>query len=603
MRSQWQALALSLAFGAYLHFAVDLRLAFHARDKLFLLNGEFFLRFLAIPGAPLEWLDRLVLQLYAVGWGAWALSLPFFFILAAIGGWTRRHRSSILLLSGALAASLLTSLYSDYQMHTALLTGGALNLAAALGWRKLKHPSGPIRAPIFLIGFAILFALTGPLAWLFAAMAILYEGLEAKRWRLALGFLVIAVCASGAVYSWARFDPVRFDRQGVSPPFQDWLGSWKIMVFLTATPILSTVHAFAPGLRSKVDSFLHGRLRAALVLFAAIAIALGSGFLSIDRNQRRALRLEYHADRKEWGEVLRLGKMIPPAAYSPHISLAVHRALFHTGRLSSDLLEYPQSYWLPSLEESRRELPHLHAPCELFLELGRTGEALHLAHEQFEVAPTGRTMRNLALLMILRRQEPAARLVLRRLCDDLTQGDWARARLAQLDQDPGLFHDEALARIRSFMLQEDDLTQTQVLLPEGDVQLSWPAMLQSQVRHNPGNLEALEYLRSILLLTRDLEGFLTTLSSAPPPADKPLPLLFEQAIMVYSLKTGAPAERTAAGFRLFGVPISEQTLSCTRRFFQLVGPKGPTPDARAQLGDELSTTYLYYYWYGPGASP
>ncbi|MCY2930642.1 MAG: DUF6057 family protein [Planctomycetota bacterium] len=363
---------------------------------------------------------------------------------------------------------LLLPLYSQYQFPTSAIVGVALTMAAANAW--LRTPTRRIawRTAFFVVLCTALYYVTGVVGGgVFVACCVIGEILVERRWLLGLVLLGVATGVKFGV-DWALL------HIGLAWPHSPGfypnlpapgLPDWPILALYAYFPVCELAvigrrkakslamgvwqrlrgsekrqSPPAPGLPDKQrrkDTPDQAPAQPAAVASSGRALgwigwaaslvllygAAATGYYTIDRDVRTSLEIEYCAEHQLWPEVLAKAKTLPLRLYSPSINYGVNLALYQTGCLPSAMFAYPQVCEPVPLAGATGLLNRL---CELLIGLGRVNNAEHAAHEMLEIAPTGKALKHLALVKLVKGETDAARVVLNVLEDDLVWGEWAR---------------------------------------------------------------------------------------------------------------------------------------------------------------------------------
>lgn len=215
--------------------AVDPRCIYYVQNDLFLWNMRFLGDFLAVPGGPVEWLGRLVLQACHFGWPgaailavvAWLVSVATVEFLRSLS-WTVwaatansfeglksdtsrefRFRGMIDEFAWAMPVLVLLVVHGRYGYPLGSSIGAALAMAAAVGhaWAGAKGPA--CRLAGFLGQCVAIYYLAGNALYLFALCVLIYDFYtRAGGWTEKLGMVGgVAVAKLGVNAVLAAFHP------------------------------------------------------------------------------------------------------------------------------------------------------------------------------------------------------------------------------------------------------------------------------------------------------------------------------------------------------------------------------------------------------------
>jgi hypothetical protein len=624
-------------FAWYLWAVVDLRLVFQTRNQLFLWNVRYFTDFIGQPGSLLEWADRLLVQLCYHGWpGAIAIAAAAWLLLVSTMGMINALSRACIGGTWVIPAILLVVLFGRYNFPALALLGLALAMTAANVWCRTPVHRFWLRLVSFLLVSSALYYVVGEAYYCFAACCAIHEALAEKRRLSGLLFLLGAVAMKfGLDAVFARFDLASHNSH--VPPLDRQQDTAYVVVLYIYFPLCALFvvlrQAAFTGIKATwrrlqrfhdktdpqedgqgpngnekaIDSSNRGavrtRLARAIRWSAATVLALllpaVAAFYSFDRVRKLSQEIDYCAEHELWDALLAKAKMLPRTAYSRYVNHDVNRALYHTGRLPYEILSYPQNY--PPLFNVEECFARPASLCKLFdflVELGRVGEAEHVALEMIELHPCGGSLKRLALAKLIRDQSSAASVVLKILRDDLVWGGWAEEYLRRLAVDPDLAGDEKIQRARRLMISEDDIDLTTHFLPKEGAAFRCDVALSSLLRHNADNRMAFEYLMTMYLCADNVRGAAEAFSFLNGLSYPTTPPLYEEAVLLYLSEHGNEATWVDSRV-LFGKrEISEPTMKKYRRL-QAIAARfdGINEKAKADVARELSETYFYYFFY------
>jgi hypothetical protein len=291
-----------------------------------------------------------------------------------------------------------------------------------------------------------------------------------------------------------------------------------------------------------------------------------------------------------WPDVLITARRIGQRRYDLIVNLTVNLALYHTGRLNDDLLQFhptPQSL----LRTPEEFLPPVGRPYEgptplsflrlsdVYFDLGRVNEAEHMACEALEAqGDRPWLVERLAVTNLAKEKWAAASRYIELLALDPIHRGRALELRGLLRNKEAAARDPQIARLRA----------TRPLGPDrGDRTVE--GMLGESIDRFPANDMAVEYLMAQDLLTLNLEGVVANAGRLAALHDGRLPRLCEEAMAIYKQVNGA-----GAGFE-WGL-ISEATRARLEAFTRDVGAAGGDPgSARRALAAKYGDSYLLYY--------
>lgn len=564
----------------------------------FLTTRSFMQSFLVRPGGPSEYLGAWLSQGMVLGWlGALiftavtaGLCLAFGRLLMVLSG---RPRSWL----AVLPATFALIAYNGFGFYLPQLLALALALGAAAGYAALLSRRLPLRAVAFIALALVLHYLLGGASILFVVLCAILEAacgggaLTGLLWLLAgslpplvFGRLLPEV---GVLYALAHHTPADPDM-----PASDAIVFGLLWGLLVAASALTALRAWETR---RVGEPPPGWLQRHTAVRRLLIVALVAGPVAATCHPwlRPVVQVERLVREGRYQQALAQARRVHMAELPIHFTHAVNLALFHTGRLSDELLTFPQipdglmlgmqcgSGLSPGqVREMRRTHPYV---CtDALLELGLLNQATHEASESLEAnGPQVPTLLLLSKAYLARGQPEAARRFLADLARSPRRAAWGLARLAQLDT-TGQVRDERIEAAARNQLRQD--THCSDLLLEGQCL----ALLQA----NPANRMAYEYLMNTYLLNRALDRFISHLEGLERAGLTRVPRHWQEAIALWEAKTG---KRVG----LSGYQIDPAVYAQFASFSAVVAPLQQGGADRETLiraaGPDFGNTYFFYY--------
>jgi hypothetical protein len=614
-----------ILFYLYLWFYVDLRLIYHGGGKItnfpvFYKGWAFFRDFLSYPGGLVEYLSALLSQFFYIGWAgalvvtiqAWLISefIDYFFKAINFPGlrWLRFVPPILMLI-----------IYSQYTYHFLTIMAFLAAVFFVCLYLRITQSltSNFRRLAVFSVLSVILYTIAGGAYLLFAVLCAMSELLFERRWLLGLLYLLSAAAIP-------YIEGVLVLSSSVTDAFSELLPfAWRIYYLVTdksMNAIVCILYLLLPltvltlGLRQiftkgryfanatvepelrkkpkkKIRSKSFKGLAAAvsswyahspvfkwviesLVLFAIAGAAV---FFSYDKERKTEFEVDYYAYHRMWPQVLQAARRYPDNFFVIH---AVNRALYHTGRLSYDMLSWPQHSDTLLLSAESQISAHL-KKFDTYLELGHINlseNALIESLEKFGERPL--ILKRLALINMVKGKIGAAKIYLQALRKTLFYTDWADNYLARLRSDPNLATDETIQRLRSLMVSKDHVAS----LKKEDILLD---LLQK----NRQNKMAFEYLMALYMLTGKLDKFTENYYRLDDFDYTEIPRLYEEALLLEAVRTQKP-------FNLRGRQVSQESYGRFQAFNKVVKRyKGNTNAALNELVADFADSYFFYYLY------
>jgi len=617
-RRPWFGLEMAsflLLFYFYVWLVIDPRLIYHSLGILapyrcfaFQTGWPFFTEHLGRVGGPVEYVARLLSQLYAFGWAgaltvtAAASSAGFFAErLGRRAGWPRGR------VLGYTAAAIVLLMHGGYSHPVRPI----LSLLAGLGAFSLYvrlAPQSPIRrAASFLSVFLVLYQIAGAGSLLFPVLVAVDEFLLGRRRAfaaLALAGALVVPWASGTLFgvdideAYAGFlvsDP------GVSP------GKWPhtLALYLFFPTVLAAAARWSParaGVASPAaacDPRRSTRSRSpearrfrfgtrGLRLLGAAAAVGGAGALawfSLNSFNRTMLEMDYHSQHERWTEVLRCAERLPAGVYNVRCDRNVLLALYHTGRLGDEMCRYGlrPDMDMFSTPTRHQDLGSYYQESRLLLEVGQVNEAEKSAYEALEISGfQPAVLQHLATISIVKGRLETARVLLSALAKQPFQRRAAREMLRRLDEDPRLENDPRVAQIRANMVDRDRVVGHENL----------ETFSRAALDKNPHNNLAFELLMAHYLSTRCPEKVAANLSRLKDFSYPRVPRLYQEAWVICAGSSNRPPP-------IPGFAPDPQVVQRARDFHRIMaGAAGPQDAATAASAAGLGDSYFFYFTFG-----
>ena len=322
-----------------------------------------------------------------------------------------------------------------------------------------------------------------------------------------------------------------------------------------------------------------------------LVVAVGVLALTFDSSHRAIAQIEWAAQQGRWERVIKTARGLRGRP-GPATRLAIHQALFHTGRLTEDLFKFPQQKGtdlLPSLRDGVKVCAPL---SDTLIELGQVNLAEHYAHEALET--TGerpRLLWQLARINVLLDRPRAARVFLHRLRQVPFHREEAGRRLRALEADPTLATEPDIARVRPLRATTD----------QAESHLPTELLLRQLLQSNRRNRMAFEYLLAHYLLTDQPDAVVGQLEALGGFGSWQTPRHIEEAMLVHLAAQG-DVEPEVGGRR-----VSADTVRRHRELGARLSQHGNRlTGLETQLARKFGDTYWFYRLFGAtfgGAPP
>jgi hypothetical protein len=485
---------------------------------------------------------------------------------------------------------LLLARQRDDAQSLAMGLGFVLALGAALSCCRLASRRAGLRIAVAALPGPLICFVAGVWPCLLYLSVVALREVRERHWLAGLAGFLLGLGASAVV--------VGFSGSPFHTMFNPW-GTRMMLLLACAVFLFVPLSLLALGVllrRTAIEAPTHsardhppkshpsgagwratGFRRAAVGAMSVAALAWV--WLAFDSRDRTLAEIEFAAAHRDHSRVAaaaaRLGNL-PTAA-----EVRLHLALFHTGRLLTDLFACTNlTTWelLPGFDAGADAS---RAQADTLFELGQVNDAEHLAHEVLEFEGNRPDLlRLLADINVLKDRPETARVFLNALSQSPVHRSRAIARLRELATDPRLAHDGDLSVIRSRLATTD--------LPHDGMPTA--TFLDQLLHSNPRNQMALEYLLAHRLLTLDLERLAAKVGLLSDFGYKALPRHCAEAVLLHQRLRGVAVD-------LRGCQIPPET----RQQFQAMcgaidrGDLRSTEGARAFVR-EFGHTYWHYYF-------
>jgi len=588
------AAAFAAGLYCYVWFRVDPALLYWRvapRFPCFWTGWRFARTFLSRPGGPAEYAAAFLSQLYYYSWaGAAIITLVALLLCCAARELIRAVSGARPRLLHFVPALLVAASAGRYAHHLAFWLALLTAVSGACVYARAATAGRAKRMAAFLALSGATYYVAGGAYLAFAALCALSEFF---RRRPGVGTFCLASAGAVPYGVGVRLLQLRArDALFVLLPYHPALERTAsvVAVGLCAFYVVAVL-ASAAARRWRRPAAGRSRSQAALEAVLAAAVALPAVWWSFDSGRHNALRVQYYARHRDWAGILEAARRVPRRKYGPLVYLTVNWALYHEGRLSTDLLAHPQRR-LALLRMPEEFIPSARGPysgpslliymrlSDIYLDLGRVNEAEHMATEAMEAQGYRPwILYRLALVNVVKARTAVARVYLNALRRDLLYGPLARRRLKELEEDPLLRRDPVVRRLRAVRP-----------VGPGRGERSIEGLLTELLHRNPANRMAFEYLMAHYLLTGNLDGIVRNLGRWKDFGYESVPRYYQEAAAIYMASRG-----TAGAAR--GL-VSEETLARLREFQQHLARPSPgggrtprTPSA------PFRDSYFAYYHY------
>ena len=562
-----------------------------------------------VPGGFAKLAATLVVEACGHGWlGAVLLTLVAGGLTAGTAAFAANARRKPLFVLHYVPAILFLVMLSRYSMHylpAALSVLGSVIFA--LVYQRFSSESAMRRFALFSLLFLAAYYLFSFTAVLFGLLVIVHEFLVRKK-------KIIPVLSTAAILTIAlfllRLFIFPFDRVFNYASIVDFRR--PLLYLFLAVPLsalLSGLGIFSTDrIRTGKKKPEHGRVAVVLRVAREIVVLLALGaamyWTESDWTTRtlRELGSVLYCDRNcQWDDMLQKKRSFLFKNFPNNKSLtalmtthALYRALYHTGRLGTDMFCFPQIADPEPLLLWKNSISNYFPDWAVSLETAMDLGALNFAEET-----AGEAMENMG---------PLPFLLFRRTLIQGGKGndECAHVYLNKLKQMPGyraqtrrfgpgagatdLSTDTGVVRLRSCMDTVDYIFN----------RVNEETALMNLLKSNPRNRVAFEYLMAYYLLSRRQDMVARNLYRLDDFGYTKIPVLYEEALEIYRNKD------TAANIVLPKVAPDPSTAIRSERFLKLMQLYDPNnPATLAALNAEFGTSYFFFFIfrYSAGEKP
>ena len=609
------------AFYLFLWLYVEPQLYHHfeiSRRSLYFETGWPFLRdYLSYPSGLSQYLAAFLTQLCYFSWlGTLCITLIAWAIYRLTTSLTAIKADSLWRVVCYMPALLILMVCGRYENPLSMSVAVSVAAFFSVLYGKFSPRLGQVRAVSFLIVCGVVYYIAGSAAFVFIALAVLYELFQRRKPAFGVLYLLL-----GAAVCWLLdthiFKPEMSELFLYSNPFspvehnlerENWTRVFEGALFVSLPVLVLLVNSVrklgkswsiyrTSGWNYNKNSSVIKRIICHLYLggfkwitqIALLALIAVPGVLfSYDYKTKRTLQMSYFACRRMWPEVLAVAETIPLNKYHSFYFNALDRALYHTGRMGNEMFAYPQNYEIRDLVFSSDNANNqvIMERMELCLELGLVNVAERIAHEFLAWTndrPNPFVLKQFALIYITKGKIETARVFLRALSKNLFYGREAKDLLRRLEIDPLLEHDEHIQHLRSIMITNDLVFGP---YPEDG------RCLEELLRINKHNRMAFEYLMAHYLLTKQLDKFVENLHRLDDFGYDSIPRHYQEAILIY---TGITGKGVDLGRRGIIAEVKEQYEEIDKI---ILSSNNNMELMRKALAPKFGDTYFFYFIFG-----
>jgi tetratricopeptide (TPR) repeat protein len=570
----WLGLAILAAF-AYLAAVVEPRLLLFTQQTGFFATRLFLRAYLTYPGGLAEYAADFLAQFFESNLLGAALLTSLLAALAALLHLLIQLCAQGRSLPRAAFATVLAFgllLVSNYYCPLAVFLKLGFSLLCAWLYLRFCLPHPIARLAVLPLLPAAHYTAGGLAMLLLGGLAGLGL-LKHRKERTAIASLAAIVLLTPAIPGWV------FSTTGLNSK-DAWLGlltsqmvfpipaPWLIYSFFGACFLLPAGLAACATSHPPATQPPKPAWWQAAAVWLLIPVLPSIALSQFDWPQKYRTLVSYYAEQRQWSKLL---ECVPrTGAYDQLVCCQRTRALFFTGRMLEDLLDYPQAAGASALIPDQ-VFAYALPISDLYYDLGYVSEALRWAYEVNTIFPNSPAiLKRIAQCYLAIGNYPLAEKYLRALDDNWRCRGWVRAARADMSAPPSA-----------------TLQQLRKRIPRPGLVLDSPEpRLRALLDSAPDNRMAREYDLAFALLNRRLDTLPVKLEQAFSPG-APFPKLVQQALLATWGKSGKFDDPQ------WQAQISPQAMEEYNRFVTTLRQHG-IQNAQPLLAQTAANTYWYY---------
>jgi hypothetical protein len=558
-----------------------------------------------VPGGFAKFAATLVVEACEHSWlGAILLTLVACGLTLGTAAFAARVRQRPLFVPHYVPAVLFLAMLSRYSMHYLPAVMSVLgSVVLALVYQRFSGESSRKRCALFSLLFLVAYYLFSFTAALFGVLVIVHECFLRKRKIVAI--LCTAVVLAIALFL-SRLFIFPFDRVFSYASIVDFRR--PLLYLFLAVPVSAMLAGLGIFSADRVWTDKkkpeHGRgalfLRIAREIVVLLALAATMYWAASDWTTRtlRELGSVLYCDRNcLWDDILQKKRSFLFKNFPSNKSLtalmtthAMYRALYHTGRLGTDMFCFPQIadpepllLWKNSISNY---FPDWAVSLETAIDLGALNFAEHTAGEAMEnMGPLPFLLFRRTLLQAAKGNDECAHVYLNKL----KQMPGNRLQTRRFERGAGaadLSRDTGVVRLHLCMDTADYVFN----------RVNEETVLLDLLKSNPRNRMAFEYLMAYYLLSMRPDLVVQNLYRLDGLGYTKIPVLYEEALEIYRQR-----DSTLNNVVLPAIASGRPAADRCERFLKLLKLSDPqSPGSQAAFA-EFGTSYFFFFSFGYSA--
>ncbi len=581
--SIWIAAVLLAAVFFYFAFFDPYRLYYLEQIQLFRFKWDYFAEYLNKPGGFAEYCGAFLTQFFLIPLiGPVVVTLIFALLYFLVVDIFRKFKISGIAWS-FLPVLLLVSLHQDYLYKI----GYSIGLLICLGYATLglSIKSVKIRYSFFLIGFLVLYPMTGVFSFLCLIIFILNELFftRSKSRFIITGvsllmMLIIPYLSKRFIYYIPLKEAWLIPLTNAGN-FYSNITLGLLLLYLPVFLILSRLISIK--LKQPVLDLNLGwrNIGTGTVILLIIAGLIGK--YTSDSRTERIVKIDYYMQKSEWDKALEQCSQYPEP--NRMIVYFTNLCLLKSGHLGDRMFYYNQADasglslpWTPN-----NLVPFF--GCEIFYHLGYFNEAYRWAYEAMEMnGQCPRLLKRLIMTSLINGDSKLAEKYLNQLHQSLFYRKWSEHYLNMVKNPELIKQDREISGKRDLLIRDDFFAGS------GNSQLELVKLLEN----HPNNKEVFEYYMAKLLLDKDIATFVKEIGRLKEFGYKEIPQHWEEAILWYIGYSKQNVIPTGYNIRKSTL---EKFKSYAYSFSRISGASGSSNVAAQSMKREFGSTYWYYF--------
>lgn len=579
---------LLISLGLFIELIINPLLHYHIQQPPFLWSNIFFNPFLLYPGGLTDYLSLFLSQFFFFKWaGTLIILLIGVSISLLIRGIAKNKSITLDLILFSLPIILLTTLFFNYKFPLTAPLKILIALIAVYGVNKISN-----RTIRFIVGSAtclLLYYVSGGIAlFAFAINYIIAILIKEKSTKTIIESVTIVLLSLAIPYITFKFiflitlNNAYFKYYLDTPLFLTYKAQIIDYMFVAVIPLILLSSLLNIKWLKQIQVFNEPTFKVKGLIQVAVVILLSYLLLNTyyNKKEKQLVQLDYDAYTENWTKIVKDVKF--DGNFDILEIFQLNRAQAHLGTLTNDLFRYPQLLGSESLFPETFTTGQITIPAsDLYFDLGYIGNSQRWIYEAQTLTPySPRVLKRLILNHLIYRNYTAADKYLKVLNQNFLYKDWVNKYSKYITDTTLVDNDNLLAEKRRYMPNDSIISD----MPNDK--------MKTLLNQCNTNKMAYDYLQSYYLLNHMLGDFASRLNTLKEVGYSNLPNSFEQALLLYNLKTEKKTELPE------GISINKNNAELFNNFNKIFYQyKGNREAAQRELYQSFGQTLWYYILY------